>query len=134
MKKEKFPENESVLREYISRIGAFKSNAWFYLLSVVLIGAMMGVFRLLFNFFVLSLGYDEALLGRLITTSNTTALLLALPIGYIVGIWGRKQALILRNGLLAGAVAAISLWPGVLMFYLMIEMPLPELNSMMHTL
>ena len=106
MKQEEIPENDSVLKEYASRVRAFKPNARFYLLSVMLIGAAMGVFRLLFNFFVLSLGYDEALLGKLITTSNTTALLLALPMGYIVGIWGRKQALVLRNGLLAGAVVA----------------------------
>lgn len=30
----------------------------------------MGVFRLLFNFFVLSLGFNEAMLGNLITTSS----------------------------------------------------------------
>jgi MFS family permease len=69
----------------------------------------IGIIRLLFNFYVLSLGYDEALLGKLITTSNSTALLLALPMGYIVDIWGRKQALMLRNGILAGAVAAMAL-------------------------
>ena len=63
----------------------------------------------MFNFYVLSLGYDEALLGKLITTSNSTALLLALPMGYIVDIWGRKQALMLCNGILAGAVAAMAL-------------------------
>lgn len=79
----------------------------------------MGVFRLLFNFYVLSMGYDEALLGKLITTSNSAALLLALPMGYIVDIWGRKQALILRNGILAVAVAAMALWPTLLIFYLM---------------
>lgn len=119
MKPEEIPENGSVLEEYASRVRAFQPNARFYLLSVLLIGATMGVFRLLFNFYVLSLGYDEALLGKLITTSNSAALLLALPMGYIVDIWGRKQALMLRNGILAGAVAAMALWPTLLIFYLM---------------
>jgi MFS family permease len=113
LKPEEIPENGSVLEEYASRVRAFQPNARFYLLSVLLIGATMGVFRLLFNFYVLSLGYDEALLGKLITTSNSAALLLALPMGYIVDIWGREQALMLRNGILAGAVAAMALWPTV---------------------
>ena len=46
--------------EYASRVRAFSRNARLYLLNVVIVGAAMGVFRLLFNFYVLSLGYDEA--------------------------------------------------------------------------
>jgi MFS family permease len=109
----------SVLRVYISRVRAFQPNARFYLVSIVLASVTMGVFRLLFNFFVLSMGYDEALLGKFITTSNTTALLLALPMGYVVDMWGRKQALILRNALLASSVAVMALCPGVIIFYIM---------------
>jgi len=55
----------------------------------------MGVFRLLFNFYVLSLGYDEALLGRLITITSLTALLAALPMGYLADLLGRKYALLI---------------------------------------
>lgn len=79
----------------------------------------MGVYGLLFNFFVLSLGYDEALLGRFITTSSVIALLVALPMGYVVDLWGRKQALILRSVLLAGAITVMALWPNVVIFYTM---------------
>jgi MFS family permease len=109
----------SILRVYVSRVRAFKPNARFYLLSILLAGTTMGVFRLLFNFYVLSFGHDEALLGNFITTSNTTALLIALPMGYVVDLWGRKQALILRNALLASSVAVMALWPNVTIFYLM---------------
>jgi len=112
-------EDSSVLRVYISRVRAFKPNARFYLLSLMLFSLTFGVFRLLFNFYVLSLGYDEAVLGNFITTSNTTALLVALPMGYLVDIWGRKQALIVRNILMAGSVAVMSIWPGMAVFYLM---------------
>jgi MFS family permease len=100
-------------------VRAFKPNARYYLLSVTLSGITIGVFRLLFNFYVLSLGYDEALLGNLITTSNMTALLVALPMGYLVDLWGRKQALIVQSTLLVGAIVVMSLWPDVTVFYLM---------------
>jgi hypothetical protein len=82
---------------YRRRVGTFRRNARLYLFSVLLTGVTMGVFRLLFNFYVLSLGFDEALLGRLISTSQFTALLLALPMGYLVDIMGRKAALISRR-------------------------------------
>jgi MFS family permease len=112
-------KDSSVLREYFSRVRAFRPNARFYLISVTLSGVTIGVFSLLFNFYVLSLGYDEALLGNLITTSNTTALLVALPMGYLVDLWGRKQALIVQAALLVGSIVVMSLWPDITIFYLM---------------
>ena len=112
-------ENKTVLQEYISKVRSFKPNARFYLMSVILAGMTMGVFRLLFNFFVLSLGYNEDLLGNLITTANTTALILALPMGYLVDKWGKKPSLITRNFLLAFAVGMMALFPSVAIFYIM---------------
>jgi hypothetical protein len=41
----------------------------------------LGIFRLLFNFFILSKGYDSALLGTFITISSLTSLICALPMG-----------------------------------------------------
>jgi MFS family permease len=107
------------LSVYLTRVGAFRRNARLYLLSVLLTGATMGVFRLLFNFYVLSLGYDEALLGKLITTSQFTGLVLSLPMGYLVDLGGRKTALVLRSALLSLAVAVMALWPSVGIFYAM---------------
>jgi len=79
----------------------------------------MGVFRLLFNFYVLSLGFDEALLGSLITTSSMAALLAALPMGYLADLIGRKNSLLISGGLLSFSIAAMVLWPGQGMFYAM---------------
>lgn len=80
-------------------------------------GMTLGGFRLLFNFYVLSLGYDEELLGNLITTSNLTALFMALPMGFLVDFWGRKNALIIRTFLLGVSVAVMAVWPGTLVFF-----------------
>ena len=106
-----------VLLDYIRNLKAFKPNARYYLVSVMVTGMTMGGFRLLFNFFVLSLGYDEELLGNLITTSNLTALFMALPMGFLVDLWGRKNALIIRTLLLGFSVAVMALWPGMLVFF-----------------
>jgi MFS family permease len=111
---------KSVLITYMARLRLFSPNARLYLLTVLVTGIAMGVYRLLFNFYVLSLGpaFDEALLGQLITTNQATALILALPMGYAVDRWGRKNALITRSVLLAISVALVALWPSVGVFYL----------------
>ncbi len=106
-------------KNYAARIRAFQPNARLYLLSVVITGAAMGVFRLLFNFYVLSLGFDEALLGRLITISSLTALLAALPMGYMADIFGRKSSLVLSGLLVSLSVFAMVLWPYQGVFYAM---------------
>lgn len=106
-------------REYASQVRKFSRNARLYLLNVVIIGAAMGVFRLLFNFYVLSLGYNEALVGSLITVSSFTALLAALPMGYLADLVGRKNSLLLSGALLSASVLAIVIWPSEGMLYAM---------------
>jgi MFS family permease len=105
--------------EYAARVRAFSRNARLYLLFVVIMGAAMGVFRLLFNFYVLSLGYDEALLGSLITVSSLTALLAALPMGYLADLLGRKNSLLISGALTSFSIMAIVIWPKQEMLYLM---------------
>lgn len=109
---------QRALQDYSIRVREFRPNARLYLLNVIITGAAMGVFRLLFNFYVLSLGFDEALLGSLVTTSSLTALLVALPMGYLADQIGRKAALILSGGLTSLAVLVMVLWPGSAVFYL----------------
>ncbi len=106
-------------REYAARIRAFRPNARLYLLSVVITGAAMGIFRLLFNFYVLSLGFDEALLGKLITVSSLTAMLAALPMGYLADVFGRKSSLVLSGVLVSFSIFAMVLWPYQGVFYAM---------------
>ena len=111
--------HKNILREYSSRVSAFKPNARLYLLNVIITGAAMGVFRLLFNFYVLSLGFDEALLGNLITTSSFVALLAALPMGYLADVIGRKASLIGSAVLLGASILAMAVWQNESMFYAM---------------
>jgi MFS family permease len=107
-----------VLREYASQLKAFSPNARLYLSSVIITGAAMGVFRLLFNFYILSLGYDEALLGKLVTTNSLTALIVALPSGYLADRMGRKNALI-GSGVLSGlSILGMFLLPIIPVFYI----------------
>ena len=99
------------LKEYADRVRSFSRNARLYLLNVVIVGVAMGVFRLLLNFYVLSLGYDQALLGTLITVSSMTALLSALPMGYLADLLGRKNSLLISGALMSASILFIVIWP-----------------------
>ncbi len=107
------------LRTYAEKLHQFSPNARWYLASVVITGASMGVFRLLFNFYVLSQGYDETLLGNLITASSLTALVVALPMGYLADRLGRKRSLILGAAAVSLAVWVMVLLPSAGMFVAM---------------
>ncbi|GAB4547636.1 MAG: hypothetical protein Fur002_23810 [Anaerolineales bacterium] len=108
-----------IFAEYAVNIRAFTPNARLYLLNVSILGAVMGVFRLIFNFYILSLGFDEALLGSLVTASSLTALLAALPMGYLSDFLGRKTSLILSGALLSASILVMALWREQEMFYAM---------------
>ncbi len=104
-------------RNYGARLRLFRPNARLYLLNVVISGAAMGVFRLLFNFFVLSRGFDEALLGNLVTVNSFTSLLVALPMGYLADLLGRKRSLVLAGGVTAASIVLMVVIPNPIMLY-----------------
>ncbi len=106
-------------REYAARVSAFTLNARLYLINVAALGAVMGVFRLIFNFYVLSLGFDEALLGNLITASSLVALLAALPMGYLSDLLGRKTSLVLSGALISASILVMAFWRTEGVFYAM---------------
>ena len=114
-----FYSMSSTLREYGTRLRAFRPNARLYLINVIITGVSMGVYRLLFNFYALSFGFDEALLGRLITTASFTALIAALPMGYLADLIGRKFSLVLGGLFIGLSVFGIVLFPNEPMFYAM---------------
>lgn len=109
----------SGLRGYGENVRAFSRNASLYLISTVISSAAFGIFRLLFNFYVLSLGYDEALVGNLVTTSSLTALIAAVPMGYLADMLGRKTSLIGGGSLTIIAIAGMLLFPSPTTFIIM---------------
>ncbi len=107
------------VRAYVNKLRLFRRNARLYLLNTILAGVSFGVFRLLFNFYVLSLGYDEALLGQLLTVSSVTALLGALPAGYLSDQLGRKASLLLSSTFISCAILGMVIWRTPTSFFAM---------------
>lgn len=104
---------------YAANLKAFQVNARYYLISQVIIGASLGVYRLLFNFYILSQGFNEAVLGTMITTSSLTAMLCALPMGYLADRLGRQRSLLIGNLAVSLAVLVIALIRSLPVFFAM---------------
>ncbi len=107
------------LKAYGEHLVAFRPNARLYLVYAIIAGVAMGIYRLLFNFFILSIGFDEKLLGNLVTTSSITALLVALPMGYLADVLGRKVSLLISGVMICISVAMMVLWPVTGVLYAM---------------
>jgi MFS family permease len=108
-----------VISTYLTRLRQFSPNARLLLVSVVLTGASLGVYRLLFNFYALSLGIDESIIGNFITVNSMTALILALPMGYLADALGRKRSFLLGGGAVSLAILGMVLWPSLWVLYAM---------------
>ena len=105
------------VRNYGARLRMFRRNARLYLVNVVIAGVAMGVFRLIFNFFILSRGFDQALLGGLVTINSLASLIVALPIGYAADMLGRKRSLLISGAVTSLSVALMVLVPTTTMLY-----------------
>jgi MFS family permease len=101
----------NILDTYWTRIKQFSPNARLYLASAILTGAALGVYSLLFNFYVISLNMDVNIAGQLASMNSTTALVLAVPMGYLADVLGRKKSLIISGATVSLAIAGMVVWP-----------------------
>ena len=69
-----------------------------YLLGALLAGIRTGVYRLLFNYYVVHRGYEEGLITVLITASVMAMVISVLPMSYLVDFAGKKRSLYMGIG------------------------------------
>lgn len=100
------------LKAYAAKIRLFSPNARIVLVYGALTGLAFGVFRLLFNFYVLSLGgYDEVFLGSLTSISSAASLLMALPAAYIADRVSQKRIMVISGFASVAAYLGLILTP-----------------------
>lgn len=95
-------------REYAARVRDFSPNARLFLGAAALGGLNVGVSSVLLNLYVLSLGYSEGFLGRLLSFGPLAAIPAALVAGPLIDGWGARRAM-LGGSAFTGAGALILL-------------------------
>src|SRR5438105_2296772 len=97
-------------RNYWSQLSAFSSNARLFLLSNLLGGVVISIYSLLFNFYLLSLGYQQDFLGLIASLGQFTIFLAALPCGMLSNMLGRKRAMLLAVGANVVVMLGFVIW------------------------
>jgi MFS family permease len=90
---------------YFTRLRQFQPNARRYLFSAVMTGAAMGIYNLLFNFFVLSLGHNQAFIGKLVSLKHASMIVMALLSAALLSKIRRKW--VLFGGITLTAVSVV---------------------------
>lgn len=98
---------------YLEKTGKFARNAKLVLTYSAFTGLAFGVFRFLFNFYVLSLGesYNEAFIGTLQTAASFASIAMALPAAYIAERFSQKKVMIVTGLLSSLAFIGLVLFP-----------------------
>ena len=98
---------------YLEKTRQFTRNSKLVLLHSAFAGISFGVFRFLFNFYVLSLGseYDEAFIGTLQTAASFASIAMALPAAYIAERFSQKNVMIVTGLLSTLSFLGLVLFP-----------------------
>jgi len=91
------------LVEYIQQFGRFQRNARLYLVSNALSGVTAGIFLVLYNLYLVSLGYGPAFIGVELFVLTIGAGLAIFPAGMCVDRFSGKSILIWSSVLIGGA-------------------------------
>ena len=95
----------SLFVKYIQAFGRFQRNAQLYLLYYVLSGVSAGILLVLYNLYLVSLGYRTDFIGLVLFSGTIGAGLAIFPAGLCIDRFGGKIVLIIMT-LLIGAIGA----------------------------
>ncbi len=90
---------------YVAKMRLFSRNARLYMVHVVGMDVIHGTWMVLFNLYLLELGFPIAFIGLRILLASITRALFAVPAGLISDRLGRKLSFILGDG--GGAVMSL---------------------------
>ena len=82
---------------YASKVRRFSPNARMYLLFIFLTTLNVGIYGVIFNLYILSLGFKEDFLGLILSTSSASSGLFAIPAAIVCDRLGRKRTLLLSS-------------------------------------
>jgi MFS family permease len=82
---------------YAAKVKRFSFNARMYLLFVFLTTLNAGIYGVIFNLYILRLGFGEDFLGLILSSSSTAMGLFAIPAAFVCDRLGRKRTLLLSS-------------------------------------
>lgn len=93
------------LRGYVGKLRLFSRNARLYMVHVVGMDVIFGTWVVMFNLYLLAVGFDVRFIGLRILLGSLASALFAVPAGLISDRIGRKLSFVLGDGM--GALMAL---------------------------
>src|ERR1700730_16901504 len=93
----------SLLADYIHGFGRFQRNARLYLISFALSGVSVGIILVLYNLYLVSLGYNTDFVGFVLFAGYLGAALAIFPAGICIDRFGGKLILIWSSAAIGSA-------------------------------
>ncbi len=102
---------------YWQKVKMFSRNARLYLLHIIGMDMIYGTWSVIFNLYLLAIGFDAAFIGTRLAIAGVTGALASIPAGIISDRIGRKASFILGDGMgaLMSLVNIMTLNPTVLL-------------------
>lgn len=100
------------ITDYMDRIRSFSRNSKIFLFSHCLVTVGIGVFNVIFNLYILELGYSTTFLGLVISSNLVFSAVFLFPGGAISDKIGGKNTLLLSTGLMVFSTVAVSIAQG----------------------
>jgi MFS family permease len=97
------------ITDYMDRIRSFSRNSKIFLFSHCLVTVGLGVFNVIFNLYILELGYSATFLGLVISSNLVFSAVFLFPGGAISDKIGRKNTLLISTGLMVFSTVAVSI-------------------------
>jgi len=94
----KAPNELNGLRGYVEKVKRFSRNARLYLLHVIGMDLIHGTWEVLFNLYLLEIGYGLEFLGLRLAVIGVSGALASIPMGRLSDKVGRKLGFILGDG------------------------------------
>src|SRR2546429_7990905 len=91
-----------LLVEYVQQFRRFQRNARLYLISNVLSGVTTGILLVLYNLYLVSLGYHTDFIGAVLFIGSIGAGLAIFPAGGWIDRFSGKAIIIWASGLICG--------------------------------
>ncbi len=110
---------KSIIKNYFAVFKAFSPNARNFLLLTFLVSFAQSIFALVFNLYILKLGYTRDFLGTLGAIPSLTIAALAIPLAVFFASYPARKSLLASAALSFAAMAGMALFTGgaPLMFF-----------------
>jgi MFS family permease len=108
-----------MIREYVSTLSRFNLNLKLLMSRTIFMGLYAGIYGIIFNLYILDMGFRADFLGVLLAVSLLTSSVMSIPAGILCDRFDRRKLMVVSSVLSLLAVIPIFLFPSplVLLFF-----------------